>query len=71
MQENTASYTDGFIREKERREITQISRTTAWDLERKGQFPKRRKLTPHGKSVAWLRSEVLAWVASRTVVGGQ
>lgn len=52
-----------FVREKERKAITGLSRSQAWRLERDGQFPKRRKL---GKSaVGWLASELSAWVASR------
>ena len=59
---------DRLVKEKERREITQISRTTAWDLERKGQFPKRRRITPEGHSIAWLLSELNEWVASREAI---
>ncbi|WP_345889205.1 helix-turn-helix transcriptional regulator [Shewanella algae] len=62
---------DRFVREAERRQITQISRTTAWSMERKGLFPKRRRLNEHGHAVAWLLSELNAWVASREMVGGE
>jgi prophage regulatory protein len=56
---------DRIIREAERKNITSISRTTAWSLERKGLFPKRRQLYPESSSVGWLLSELNDWVASR------
>ncbi|TVL29249.1 helix-turn-helix transcriptional regulator [Shewanella xiamenensis] len=64
--------TDRIVREAERKAITSISRTTAWSLERKGLFPKRRQLYPQSTSVGWLLSELTEWVASRqTVEGGK
>ncbi|MGL4612340.1 MAG: AlpA family phage regulatory protein, partial [Shewanella sp.] len=45
--------TDRLVREAERKKITSISRTTAWSLERKGLFPKRRQLYPQSTSVGW------------------
>lgn len=62
---------DRFVREAERLAITQISRTTAWSLERKGQFPKRRRLNANGHAVAWLLSELNEWIATRQIVGGE
>lgn len=56
---------DRIIRESERRAITSISRTTAWSLERKGLFPKRRRLFPQSNSVGWLLSELNDWITSR------
>ncbi|MDI6854840.1 MAG: AlpA family phage regulatory protein [Deltaproteobacteria bacterium] len=43
-------------------------RTTVWRWEKNGQFPRRRKLG--GRSVGWLRKEILEWIASRPQVGG-
>ena len=40
-----------------------ICRTTIWNLEKKGQFPKRRMITP--KIVVWDESEIDAWIQSR------
>jgi len=40
-----------------------LSDVTIWRLEKAGQFPKRRQLSP-GR-VAWLASEVDAWIESR------
>lgn len=57
-----------IIRESERLAITGISRTTCWEMEKKGQFPKRRKLTPNGSSVGWFLSEINEWIQSRTVM---
>ena len=55
--------TDRFIREAECEHISGLSRTTRWRLERQDLFPKRRKISPN--AVAWLESEVLAWLEER------
>lgn len=60
--------TDRIVREAERKAITSISRTTAWSLERKGLFPKRRQLYPQSSSVGWLLSELNEWVTSRQAI---
>lgn len=60
--------TDRIVREAERKSITSISRTTAWTLERKGLFPKRRQLYPQGTAVGWLLSELNEWVSSRQAI---
>ena len=64
----STSNTDRIIREAERKRITSVSRTWAWSLEQKGQFPKRRRLNPEGSSCGWLLSEILEWCHSREVV---
>lgn len=56
---------DRIVRETERKELTGISRVRAWELEKTGHFPKRRKLTPNGSSVGWLYSELLEWIQNR------
>lgn len=53
---------DRLVRESERKAITTISRTQAWVLEQKGEFPKRKKL---GASCAWLLSDLLIWIHSK------
>lgn len=58
---------DRIIREAERKELTGISRVRAWELEKFGHFPKRRKLTPTGNSVGWLLSEINEWIQSREI----
>jgi len=52
--------TDRFLRERELRAMTGLSRTTRWRLERAGQFPRKRRISPG--AVGWLESEVLAWM---------
>jgi predicted DNA-binding transcriptional regulator AlpA len=54
---------DRFIREVERRQVTGLSRTTWWRLERQGVAPKRRQLSAN--STGWLLSEITAWMQSR------
>ena len=54
---------DRIIREPECKWISGTSRTTRWRLERKGQFPKRRRISPNG--VGWLLSEIRSWRDSR------
>ncbi|HDO1328865.1 TPA: AlpA family phage regulatory protein [Aeromonas veronii] len=53
---------DRLVRENERKSITTVSRTHAWVLEQKGEFPKRKKL---GASCAWLLSDLLVWIHTR------
>ncbi|MDE1482160.1 AlpA family transcriptional regulator [Xenorhabdus bovienii] len=50
---------DRLVREKERQQITSISRSQAWKLERTGMFPKRKYLG--NSSCAWLLSDLLLW----------
>jgi prophage regulatory protein len=52
-----------FLRLEAVIERTGLSRATLWRLEKEGQFPKRRRLSP-GR-VAWLREEVDTWIQSR------
>ena len=52
-----------FLREPEVHMITGLSRTTRWRMERRGEFPCRRILSPN--AVGWLSSEIEAWMAER------
>ncbi|EGR0550176.1 AlpA family phage regulatory protein [Vibrio cholerae] len=54
---------DRLIREKERLQLTTISRTQAWRLEKLGLFPKRIRLG--SRSVAWRLSEITKWLNSQ------
>lgn len=54
---------DRIVREAECKRLTGLSRTTRWELERRGQFPARRRLAVN--SVGWLESELQAWVEGR------
>ena len=53
---------DRILRIKEIIEMTGISRTTIWRMERKGEFPARVKLGEN--SVGWRESEVNNWFKS-------
>jgi prophage regulatory protein len=46
------------------RQLTNLSRTTRWRLERRGEFPKRVHLSP-GR-VGWRRDEIQKWIHSRS-----
>ena len=49
-----------FCREAERKRITSLSRSRAWELEQQGKFPTCRKLGSN--SCAWLLSDLLLWL---------
>jgi prophage regulatory protein len=60
---------DGFepvaiLDEPKVEELTSLSRTTRWRLERRGEFPKRVRLSP-GR-VGWRQADIEAWIRSRT-----
>ena len=57
---------DRFLREPEVARVTGLSRTTRWRMERRGEFPRRRTISRN--AVAWLASEIEAWMADRTEV---
>ncbi len=42
---------------------TGLSRTTLWRLERRGDFPRRIRLSPN--STGWIESEIEEWIESR------
>ena len=51
---------------KEVRQLTGLSRSTVWKLERESKFPRRRLLTTN--RVGWIESEVLTWINERMPV---
>jgi predicted DNA-binding transcriptional regulator AlpA len=55
---------DRIVREAERRQITGLSRTHWWGLERDGRAPRRRKLST--RAVGWSFRELQQWLESRT-----
>ena len=61
---NNAGESERYVKEKERQKITAISRAQAWELERKGLYPKRVKLS--SQSVAWLLSDLLWFLYRHT-----
>jgi prophage regulatory protein len=55
-----------LIREAQCREMTGLSRTTRWELERRGRFPRRCRITEEdGRVVGWLESDLVSWVEAR------
>ena len=57
---------DRLLDVKQVTDRTTLARNTIWELERAGNFPRRRQITAN--KVAWLESEVDAWIASRPTV---
>lgn len=55
-----------LIRRPEINEITGLSVSTIYRLEKSGGFPKRRQIS--NKSVAWVLSEIEEWIKSRAPV---
>jgi prophage regulatory protein len=43
---------------------TGLSRSTVWRLERKGAFPRHRRISPN--AVGWLEQEIEEWIQTRT-----
>lgn len=51
------------IRRQELRQIVPLSETTIYEMERRGEFPRRFNLTP--RCVVWDLAEVEAWIEQR------
>ncbi|MEP7307502.1 MAG: AlpA family phage regulatory protein [Acidobacteriota bacterium] len=51
---------DRVLRLNEVKRITGLSRTTIWQMERSGKFPKHVRLT--GKAIGWLESQIGGWM---------
>ncbi len=51
------------IRKSELRQMVPLADSTIWEMERKGDFPRRFLLTP--RCVVWDLAEVEAWLAQR------
>ena len=51
---------DRLIKESEVCRLTSLSPVTRWRLERAGQFPHRRRISPN--RVAWSLNEVMSWL---------
>ena len=43
-----------------------LSRSTIWRLERRGQFPKHRRISTN--AVAWVENELVAWIRAKVDV---
>lgn len=56
-----------FLRFEAVRDRTGLSRSTIWRLERRGEFPRHRRIAPN--AVAWLEAEINDWMLDKTSVG--
>jgi prophage regulatory protein len=54
-----------IIRKEELDQIVPLSDMQRRRLEARGEFPKRFVITPGGRAVGWLESEVDEWIAAR------
>jgi prophage regulatory protein len=61
--------TDKFLSKAVVDEMTGLSNVTRWRMEKRGDFPKRRQISPN--RVAYLESEVTAWMKSRPTGGNE
>lgn len=52
-----------MIRRRELRQLVPLADTTIYELEQRGEFPKRFHLTP--RCVVWSLAEVEAWILAR------
>jgi predicted DNA-binding transcriptional regulator AlpA len=50
---------------------TSLGKTSIYELEGKGMFPRRRTIPGTTGRVGWLESEIDAWIAGLPVVGQQ
>lgn len=55
---------DDLILKHERKRLVPLSEPTIWRMERRGEFPRRIRVSP-GR-VAWRRSEIERWLEQRT-----
>ena len=60
---SVAAKASRFIRRRELRQIAPLSDTTIYEMERRGEFPRRIALTP--RCVAWHLAEIEAWLEQR------
>jgi predicted DNA-binding transcriptional regulator AlpA len=51
---------DRVMRLTEVKRVTGLSRTTIWEMERAGKFPKHVQLT--AKAIGWLESQIGSWM---------
>ncbi|WP_373182638.1 helix-turn-helix transcriptional regulator [Halomonas campaniensis] len=59
-----------LIKRPEVREKTALSDSELYRQIAAGTFPRPRRLTPNGRAVAWLESEVDAWIESTPAENG-
>ena len=56
---------DRFLLNPEVDEVTGTLPVTRWRMEKRGEFPKRRQISPN--RIAYLESEIIEWMESRPV----
>lgn len=64
----TYGHIERFCSEKERFDITGVSRTLAYELEQIGEFPKRVSISK--RKVAWFLSDLFLWMEARAIESG-
>lgn len=62
MLEIAKDFSERLVSEQECCKLTGLSRTTRWELEKKGAFPMRRKIG--ARRVVWLWTELHQWMQS-------
>ena len=60
---HNSSQLAAILDEQRVRTLTSLCKSTRWRMERRGEFPKRVKLSP-GR-VGWRQTDIEAWIASR------
>jgi prophage regulatory protein len=66
IQKEVKRMTQAVLKRVEVTKFTGLCYSTIWNMEKKGQFPARRKLS--AGRVGWLRSEVEEWIQGRAAV---
>lgn len=61
QKQNHHTLPERLLRQAEVLTVTGLSRTTLWRLQKRGTFPKARNI-PGSRAIAWLSSEVEAWL---------
>lgn len=57
---------DQVIRPRDIKDATGLSKSTIERLEKAGEFPQRRQLSPYGAATGWMwREDILPWLESR------
>jgi prophage regulatory protein len=62
-EQNPSALPSRFLRFPEIRARTGLWRSTIWRMERRGDFPRHRRISPN--SVAWLEEELTTWIRAR------
>jgi len=62
-------FSERLISEDECCQLTGLARTTRWEMEKKGEFPMRRKIG--ARRVVWLWSELHKWMQALPQTEGE